>query len=55
MRKRDLDLIMILTTFEDITAEQKQDILNGLYTLEELNEYITYMISSTEPNKPDND
>lgn len=55
MRKRDLDLIMILITFEDITAEQKQDILNGLYTIEELNQYIAYMISTIEPNKPDND
>ena len=45
----------MLITFEDLTAEQKQEIINGLYTLEELNQYITYMISTTEPNKPDND
>lgn len=46
---------MILITFEDITAEQKQDIINGLYTLTELNEYIVYIISTTESYKPDND
>lgn len=46
---------MILITYEDLTAEQKQDVLNGLYTLAELNEYIAYMISAIEPIKLDND
>lgn len=30
----------------DLTAEQQQDIASGLYNLDQLNEYINYMISS---------
>jgi len=32
-------------TYNDLTTEQKQDIASGLYNLQELNQYINYMIS----------
>lgn len=31
---------------EDLTAEQRQDIKKGLYSLDQLNDFINYMISS---------
>ena len=46
---------MITVRIEDLIQEQQQDILNGLYTLTELNEYIAHMISSIKHSKPDND
>ena len=33
-------------TYNDLTAEQQADIASGLYSLQELNQYINYMISS---------
>ena len=33
-------------TYNNLTAEQQQDIAKGLYSLQELNQYINYMISS---------
>lgn len=33
-------------TYNNLTAEQRQDIAKGLYSLQELNRYINYMISS---------
>lgn len=32
-------------TYNDLTAEQQQDIAKGLYSLQDLNDYINYMIS----------
>lgn len=32
-------------TYNDLTAEQRQDIEKGLYSLQDLDDYINYMIS----------
>lgn len=36
----------MIVNYNDLTAEQQQDIAKGLYSLQELNQYINYMISS---------
>ena len=33
-------------TYNDLTAEQQQDIASGLYSLDQLNDYIKHMTSS---------
>lgn len=33
-------------TYNDLTAEQQADIASGLYSLQDLNDYINYMIGS---------
>lgn len=35
----------VTVLIEDLTEEQRQDIAKGLYSLQDLNDYINYLIS----------
>lgn len=41
----DKEEVKPVVLINDLTAEQRQDIEKGLYSLQDLNDYINYLIS----------